>query len=84
MPFNILDIVQSTSKRVVHIDDQDFPVGLALVEESHDAEDLDLLDLTNISNLFADLADVQRIVIALGLGLSVSLGGVFPSLLVDA
>jgi hypothetical protein len=39
-----------------------------------------LLDLPYITHLFADLADVQRIVVAVGLGLGVLVSGILPSL----
>lgn len=81
MPLNVLNVVEPVRERVVDVDDDDLPVGLALVEESHDAEDLDLLDLANVSDLLADLADVQRVVVALGLSLGVGLGRVLPGLI---
>lgn len=80
MPLDVLDVVQLRCKRVVHVDDEDLPVGLALVKERHDAEDLDLLDLAYIANLLTDLADIERVVVTVGLGLSVSLGRVLPGL----
>jgi hypothetical protein len=39
---DILDIVQTRSKGVVDVDNDDLPISLTLVEESHDSEDLDL------------------------------------------
>lgn len=69
MPLDVFDVVELGCKRVLDIDDDDFPVGLAFIEEGHDAEDLDLLDLANIADLFADLADVERVVVTFGLGL---------------
>lgn len=80
MPLDVLDVVEFGGKGVADIDDDDFPVGLALVEESHDAEDLYLLDLADVANLFADLADIKGVVVALCLGLLVLLGRVFPGL----
>ena len=62
------------------IDDDDFPVGLAFVEQGHDAEDLDLFDLASVTDLLADFADVERVIIALCLGLWVSGVWVFPGL----
>jgi hypothetical protein len=75
VPLDILHIVQARGERVVHVNDNDFPVGLALVEESHDAEDLDLLDLARLGNELTDLADVEWVVVSLLLGLGV--GGVW-------
>jgi hypothetical protein len=80
MTLYILDIVQLGRERVLDVDDEDLPVGLAFVEESHDAEDFDLLDLPYITHLFANLADVQRIVVAVGLCLAVLLSRILPSL----
>ena len=50
VPFDILDIVELGSERVVDIDDDDLPIGLFFVEESHDPEDLDLFDLTGVAH----------------------------------
>jgi hypothetical protein len=69
VPLDVFDVVELGCKGVLDIDDDDFPVGLAFIEEGHDAEDLDLLDLANITDLFADLADVERVVVTFGLGL---------------
>lgn len=80
MPLNILNIVELASERVVDIDDNDLPVSLALVEQSHDAENFDLLDLTSVADGLANLADVERVVVAVSLGLGVLLVGVLPGL----
>ena len=80
VPLDILNVVQSGSKRVVDVNDNDLPVGLTLIEKSHDSEDLDLLDLANVSNGLTDLTDVQWVIVTLGLGLGVLDVGVFPSL----
>jgi hypothetical protein len=78
---DILDVVQLGSQRVVDVNDDDLPVGLLLVEQGHDTEDLDLLDLTGVADELADLADVERVVVTLGLGLGVDDVGVLPGLL---
>lgn len=80
VPLDVLDVVQLGRERVVHVYDEDLPVGLAFVKERHDAEDLDLLDLADVADLLADLAHVERVVVALGLGLRVRLLGVLPRL----
>lgn len=80
MSLDILNVVQLGSEGVVDVNDDDLPVGLALVEESHDTEDLDLLDLTRLADKLANLADVERVVVALSLGLGVSDVGVLPGL----
>ena len=80
MPFNIFNVIQFGSKGVLNIDDDDLPVGLAFVEKSHDTENLDLLYLTDIANLFANLADIQGVIVTLGFGLCMSLGRIFPGL----
>jgi len=77
---NILNIIELRCQRIVDINDNDLPVGLLLIKQSHDSEDLDLLDLTRVSNQFTNLADIQWIVVALGLGLGVDDIRVFPSL----
>ena len=80
MTLDVLNVVQLGCERVLYVDDQDFPVGLALVEEGHDAKDFDLLDLPDVTHLFPDLAYVQWVVVAPGLGLCVLLIGILPSL----
>lgn len=80
VPLYVLDVVELGGEGVLDIDDDDLPIGLALIEESHDAKDLDLLDLADVANLLADLANIERVVVTLGLGLSVRLVGVLPGL----
>lgn len=80
MPLNILDVVELGSERIGNVDNDNFPIGLALIQESHDTENLDLLDLANIAYLLANLANIKWVVIALGFGLSMRLGRVFPGL----
>lgn len=80
LALNILNVVQLGSKRVVNVDNNDLPVGLLLVEKGHDAKDLDLLDLTGVADKFTDLANIQRVVVTLGLRLGVDSVGVFPGL----
>jgi hypothetical protein len=77
---NILNVVELGGKRVVDVDDNDLPVGLLLVEKGHDTEDLDLLNLASVTDELADLADVKRVVVTLGLGLGVNDVGVLPGL----
>ena len=77
---NILNVVELGGKRVVDVDDNDLPVGLLLVNQSHDTEDLDLLDLTGVADKLTDLANVERVVVTLGLGLGVDGVGVLPGL----
>lgn len=80
MTLDVLDIVQLGSKRVGDIYDDDLPVGFTLIEKSHDAENFDLFDLTGVTDLFADLADIKGIVVALGLGFRMRVVGVLPGL----
>jgi len=75
MPLDVFDVIELGREWILDVDDDDFPVGLALIEEGHDAEDLDLLDLADVPNLFADLADIERVAVPLGLGLRMGLGG---------
>lgn len=77
---NILNVVELRGKRVVDINDDDLPVGLLLIEQSHHTKNLDLLDLTGIANKLTDFTDIERVVVTLGLGLGVDNVGVFPGL----
>lgn len=78
---DVLDVVQLRSKRVVDVDDNDLPVSLLLIEQGHDTEDLDLLDLATVANKLTNLADIERVVVTLGLGLRVDSIGVLPGLI---
>ena len=80
MSLDILNIIELRSQWVVDIDDDNLPVGLLLIKKSHDTKDLDLLDLTRVSDQLTDLADIQWIVVTLGLGLGVDDVGVLPCL----
>ena len=80
MALNVLNVVELRSKGVVDIDDDDLPVSLFLIEKSHHTEDLDLLDLAGVADKLTDFADIERVVVALGLGLGVDNIGVLPSL----
>jgi hypothetical protein len=80
VPLDVLDVVKAGSERVVHVNNDDLPVGLTLVEEGHDTEDLDLLDLADLGNELTDLAHVERVVVTVHLGLGVGDVGVLPGL----
>lgn len=83
MSLDILNIVKLGSERVVHINDNDLPVGLLLVEQGHDAKNLDLLDLASVADKLTDFTDIERVVVTLSLGLRVDGVGVLPSLHVN-
>jgi hypothetical protein len=78
---DVLNVIELGSKRVVDVNDDDLPVGLLLVEKSHDSENLDLLDLTSVAHYLTDFADVKRIIVTLSLGFGMNNVGVFPGLL---
>jgi hypothetical protein len=80
VPLDVLDVVEAGSERVVHVNDNDLPVSLTLVEESHDTKDLDLLDLTDLGDKLANLAHIERVVVTVHLGLRVGDVGVLPGL----
>lgn len=77
---DILNVVELGSQGVVDVNDDDLPVSLLLVEKGHHAQDLDLLNLAGIADELTDLADIKRVVVALGLGLGVDGVGVLPGL----
>jgi len=77
---DVLDVVQLGGKRVGNVNDDDLPVGLTLIEEGHDTEDLDLFNLASVPDLFTDLANIERIVVTLGLGFRVGVVGILPGL----
>ena len=77
---DILNVVELGGERVVNVNHDNLPVGLLLIKEGHDAEDLDLLDLSGVADELTNLADVERVVVTLGLGLRVDRVGVLPGL----
>ena len=77
---DVLNVIELGCKRIVDIDDDDFPVGLALIKERHDSEHLDLLHLPDIADLLTNLTHIEGIVVALRLGLRVCGLRVLPSL----
>jgi len=77
---DVLNIVEPRCERVIDVDNNDLPVGLPFVKQSHHTQNLDLLDLTSVADSLADLAYIERIVVALCLGLRMDLIGVLPGL----
>ena len=77
---DILNVVELWGKGILLVNDNDLPVSLLLVEESHDTEDLDALKLAGSSDKLTNFADVDWVVVALGLGLWVDVLWVFPRL----
>jgi hypothetical protein len=80
MALDVLNIVEFGRKRVLNVNDEDLPIGLALIKKRHDPEDLNLLDLADVADLLADFTDVKRIVVALCLRLGMLGHGVLPGL----
>ena len=80
MALDILNVVELRGKRILDVNDNDLPVGLLLVEKSHHTENLDLLDLAGVADKLTDLANIERIVVTLGLGLGMDNVGVLPGL----
>lgn len=80
MPLNILNIVQSARQGIVDINDDHLPISFTLIQQCHDTEHLDLLDLADFTDPFADFADVEGVVVAVGFGFRVGDRGVFPGL----
>jgi hypothetical protein len=77
---DVLNVVESWGQWVVDVDDKDLPVGLSLVKQSHDTEDLDLLDLANVADSLSDLTDVQWVVVTDSASLGVLDRWVLPCL----
>jgi len=80
MALNILNIIQLSSQWIIDINDNDLPVSLFLIEESHDTKHLDLLYLSRVTNEFTDFTDIEWVIVALGLGLGVDDVWVLPGL----
>lgn len=80
MPLHVFNVIELRSKRILDVNDDNLPVGFTFIEKCHDAEDLDLFDLTNVTDLLANFTDIEGVIIALGLGLSMRYGRVLPGL----
>lgn len=80
MTLDILNVIQLSGQGVVDVDDNDFPVGLLFVEKGHGTKNLNLLDLAGVADELTNLANVERVVVTLGLGLGVDSVGVLPGL----
>jgi hypothetical protein len=78
--FDIFYVIQVPREWVLNINNDHFPIDFALLQQGYDAKNLDLLNLSDIPYPFANFADVERVIVTLGLGLSVSLCWVFPGL----
>jgi hypothetical protein len=81
MPLHILNVVELRSQWIVNIYNDDFPIRLSLVKQSHYTENLDLLDLSDVPKLLANLTHVERVIVAVSLCLSMNLSRVFPGLM---
>ena len=68
MSLDIFDVIESRCQWIIDVNDNNLPVRLLLVEQGHNSEDLDLLDLSRGCNELTNLADIERIVVTLGLG----------------
>jgi hypothetical protein len=78
--FNILDIIEFRCQWVVDINHNDLPVSLFFIKQSHNTKDLDLLDLSWVADQFADLTDIQWIIVTLGFRLRMDDVGILPCL----
>ena len=82
----VVDLVRMSQKdaneevEATHVNHNDLPVRLFFVEEGHDTENFDLLDLTGVADQFTNLADIQWVIVTLGLRLWVNDIGVLPRL----
>lgn len=77
---DVLDVVHLGGVGVLDVDGDDLPVGLAIVEQGHHTENLDLLDLTSVANSLTDLANVEGIVVTNSLRVGVLVVRVLPGL----
>ena len=80
MALNVFNVVELGGQGVFSVNDNDFPVGLLLIEQGHHTKNLDLFNLTWVADELSDFAHVERVIIALGLGLGVDNVRVFPCL----
>lgn len=80
VPLNILNIIQFTRQRIIHIHHNHLPIRLPLIEQSHNSKNFNLLNLTDGTNLFTNFAHVEGVVVPGCFGLGMSLVGVLPGL----
>ena len=77
---HILYVIQLSGERVGNIDGNDLPVCLPLIKQGQASEHLDLPHLTGLVNGVSDLTHINWVIITVGLGVRISVGGVFPGL----
>jgi hypothetical protein len=65
---DVPNVVQFRCQWTMDINDYYFPVRLAVVQQPHHAQNFNSLDLAGVGDALADLARIDRIVIALMLG----------------
>lgn len=78
--FNILDVVELIGDWVINVDGQKLPVSLSLVDQCECSQNLDLHNVSAVGYAMTDLANVNRIVIALAAGGLIDVIGVLPGL----
>mmetsp|Transcript_11452 Transcript_11452/g.42747 ORF Transcript_11452/g.42747 Transcript_11452/m.42747 type:complete len:344 (+) Transcript_11452:355-1386(+) len=71
-------VVQLLRPAVRDIDDDDLPVGFAVVDHAETSQDLHLADRPRGDDAQPDFADVQRVVVAADAGVRVDVVGVLP------
>lgn len=77
---NVMDVIDLIGLGIVDVDGQHFPIGFSFVNEGHGAQDLDLNNGPPLVNSAADLANINRISVALASGAVVGVLGILPGL----
>lgn len=77
---NIFNIVQLISNWISHVDSEELPVSLALVDQRECSQDLDLHNVSALGDARADFANVDGIVVAFAAGGLIDVIRILPRL----
>mmetsp|Transcript_1280 Transcript_1280/g.3721 ORF Transcript_1280/g.3721 Transcript_1280/m.3721 type:complete len:271 (+) Transcript_1280:107-919(+) len=80
LPLDVVDVVHLVGLWVVHVDGDDLPVELAVVDHGVNSQDLDLVHATHLQLTGADLDHVHWVVVPRDLAVLVDVARVLPGL----
>jgi hypothetical protein len=80
MSFDIFDVIKFGSERIIHVNSDEFPICFSLVEKCHCSKNFDLFDLSWISDFFANLADINWVIVTFCLGFRMCMIWILPCL----
>ena len=80
MSFDVFDVIQFGGERIIHVNSDEFPICFSLVEKCHCSKNFDLFDLSWISDFFANLANINWVIVAFCFGFRMCMIWILPCL----